>query len=164
MRIALLINDKEFREVLSAQLRATFAEVVEFPTGAKALGMFEASRYDSIVIHWKVYPGLNAGDPELQELAAIIPTVSMNRNVLFWAAARRVLDVIRADHSANKLTPVMVLLSGLDEPNGEDRDRLARESIDRDLAGSQPVIVVTDATREGIVRAITDYFSDGKRR
>ena len=61
----------------------------EYATAAKAMDMFGATRYDLIVMHWHVYPGQRASDPKVRELAAMIPVVHLNRNVLYWETALR---------------------------------------------------------------------------
>jgi hypothetical protein len=164
MKVALLINDKESRETLARGIQAKGATTDEFATAAKALGMLVASRYDLIVIHWQVHPGIKASDPKLQELASMIPVISMNRNVLYWETALRVLDIVRAEDSMNKATPVIVLFPGLDEPGFKAEDRLARESVDSDLAKRQPATVISAMLSDEIIGMLGRHLSNALSR
>lgn len=159
MKVALLINDKESRAVLARSIEAKGGTTDEYPTAAKAVGMFGATRYDLILIHWQVYPGLKPSDPRIKDLAAMIPVVSMNRNILYWETALRVIDIIRMEDSPNKTTPLMVIFPALGKSTFEAGDRLARESVDTDLADRQPATVVTETLSEKIIAIVEEQLT-----
>lgn len=97
MKTALLINDRESREELARAVEAEGGAADEYGTAAKAIGMLGATAYDIILIHWQVRPGKKPSDPKIKELAAMIPVVHMNRNVLYWETALRVIDTLRVE-------------------------------------------------------------------
>jgi hypothetical protein len=154
MKIALLVNDKDSRTELVRSVEASGATADEYATAAKAIGMFGATRYDLIIIQWQVHPGLKPSDPSIKELAAMIPVVSMNRNVLYWETALRVIDIIRMEESPNKATPIILIFPDLGESAFEAGDRLAKESVESDLAERQPAIIVTKTLREEITAIV----------
>ncbi|MBT3295068.1 MAG: hypothetical protein HN919_11835 [Verrucomicrobia bacterium] len=162
MKVALLINDRESRAALARSIEAKGGRADEYPTAAKAAGMFGATRYDLILIHWQVYPGLKPSDPSLKELAAMIPVVSMNRNILYWETALRVIDIIRMADSPNRTTPLMVIFPALGTSTFEAGDRLARESVESDLADRQPATVVTETLREEIIAIVEQQLTTAK--
>ena len=153
MKTAMLINDKGSRSELAGIVASQGVAADEYPTAAKALGMFSATRYDLIVIHWKVYPGLKPSDPEIQELAAMIPVSRMNRNALYWETALRVIDIIRTAGLPNESTPLIVIFPDLGRTDFGAGDRLTSEAVHADLAKRQPATIVSGILREKESRA-----------
>ena len=153
-KVALLINDRESREALAGKIEEWGGTADQYPTAAKAMDMFGAARYDLIVVHWQVYPGQKASDPKVKELAAMIPVVKFNRNVLYWETALRVIDTIRAEESPNRITPLMVIFPDLGRSSFESGDRLARENVESDLTSLQPATIIAEISRERIVECL----------
>jgi CheY-like chemotaxis protein len=162
MKVALLINDKALRLSLAESLTALGVTVTEWPTAAKAVDVVETTLFDLIVVHWKVHPGLNLRDPQLREISNLIPMVVLNRNVLYWESALRVFDLIRGEDSLNRATPIVVIFPGLSEHNAEDGDRLARESVDADLADRQPSAVISETSRDKIAALVAKHLPIAK--
>ena len=158
MKVALLINDKTSREKLARYVESRGGTTDEYPTAAKALGMFGATRYDLILVHWQVHPGLKPSDPSIKEIAAMIPVVSRNVNVLYWETALRVIDIIRMENSPNRTSPIIVIFPDLGGSTFEAGDRLARESVDSDLVSRQPAIVITERLTEKITEIVAQHL------
>ena len=137
MRIAFLINERALRAKFAKCVHSSGVTIDEYSTAAKALGKLSTNRYDLIVIHWKVHPGLGSGDPRIDELAMMIPNSKLNRNVFYWEVGMRVLDTAHAEDSANRETPAILLLPELDRPVFAD-DQLTKESVESDIAARQP--------------------------
>jgi hypothetical protein len=159
VKVALLINDRESRQALVGKIEEWGGTADEYPTAAKAMDMFGATRYDLIVVHWQVYPGQKASDPKVRELAAMIPVVKFNRNVLYWETALRVIDTIRMDPSPNRATPLMVIFPNLGLSSFESGDQLARESVESDLASRQPATLIAEASRDKVVERLAQNIA-----
>lgn len=142
MKVAFLVGERALCARLVGCVASEDVTVKEYPTAAKALTKLETERYDLIVIHWKVFPGLGSGDPSIDELADLIPMAEMNRNVLYWEVTLRVMDAIRAEDSSNRATPVIVVLPELGPAGFGIGDELTRESVESDLTPRQPAEAV----------------------
>ena len=160
MKVALLINDRESREDLSKGLETEGRTTDEYATAAKALGMLCATRYDLILMHWKVHPGQRPGDPQIKELATLIPVVSRNRNVLYWETALRIIDMARMEDSPNRATPIMVIFPDLGQSTFESQDRLSEEAVQADLAAREPATLITEMRREDILAAVEQQLAN----
>ena len=158
MKVALLINDKESRVELAGCIADKGGTADEYPTAAKALGMLNATRYDSILMHWQAHPGLKPSDPQIKQIATMLPVVTMNRNVLYWETALRVIDIIRVEESPNKSTPVIVIFPGLGESQFEAGDRLSKEAVESDLAERQPATIISGVSQDTIIQALTPHL------
>ena len=160
MKVALLVNDRTSREALARRIAEWGGAVDQYPTAAKAIDMLGATRYDLVVMHWQVYPGQKASDPKVRELAAMIPVVRLNRNVLYWETALRVIDTIRVDESPNRGTPLMVIFPDLGKTHFDtDDDRLARETVESDLASRQPATIITEISRDKILEILAQELN-----
>jgi hypothetical protein len=142
MKVAFLIGEQALRRKLAGLIGPADVTVKEYPTAAKALTKLVEEGYDLIVIHWKVYPGFGSGDKRIDELAGMIPGVKLNRNVLYWEVALRVIDAIRAEGSVNRATPVIVILPKLGPSGPGTGDQLTKESVQSDIAARQPAEAV----------------------
>ena len=139
-RLALLINEQAVRERVTDTL-GDGVSVDTFPTAAKALTGLTATRYDLIVMDWKVYPGFGADDEVLRELATTLPNIRHNENLLYWQVILRVLELLREEDASNRSTPVVLRLPHLfDYRFGmELEDPLTLDAVRDDLRGKEPV-------------------------
>jgi hypothetical protein len=142
MRIAFLMNERALRATLAQSIAWTAAAIEEYPTAAKAMAKLAAGRYDLVALHWKVHPGFGAGDAYLDELATLLPTTELNADVLYWEVALRVIDILRAEDSPNRVTPVVVVFPDLARAEYGAADELTREAVERDLAARSPAEAV----------------------
>lgn len=138
MKAAFLISERALRLRLAKHLEPHYGEIEEYPTAAKALTRLVVRHYDLIVMHWKVYPGFGSGDSRIDELAGLIPNMKLNSNAFYWEVGLRVLDLIRADDSANCSTPVIVVFPDLAQSSFGMGDQLSRDSVESDLSTRQP--------------------------
>lgn len=148
MKVALVINERATRERFADCISSNGHEAHEYATAEKALGKLTTLGYDLVVIHWQVHPGWGASDAKIRDIAALIPTVTENRNLLYWEAALRLIDLLRDQGSPNRTTPVVVIFPET-RPFDSD-DSLDRESIDADLKTRQPATVISNTSKKDI--------------
>lgn len=165
MTAAFLIAERALRSRLAGCIDFSGATVDEFPTAAKALAAFVDTPYDLIVLHWKVHPGLGAGDTRIDELAALIPNAEYNRNVFYWEVGLRVIDLIRSEASANQATPVIVIFPDLAPSGYGSGDELTRDAVDEDISTRQPIEAICgfsmDAFHEAVARQRPEHCMKG---
>jgi hypothetical protein len=159
MRIAFLVGERALRQKLAEPLEAADVTIDHFPTVAKALGAFETKHYDLIVLHWKAYPGFGCGDSKLDNLAALIPTVEFNRNLLYWEVGLRVINLVRDEESPNRTTPLLVLFPDLGRAEFGGGDQLTRESVLADLADRPPAEALFGSSRDDFCEAVARLLS-----
>jgi hypothetical protein len=165
MKAAFLIAERALRSRLAGCIDSPGVTVDEFPTAAKALVEFTDTSYDLIVLHWKVHPGLGAGDTRIDELATLIPNAKYNRNVFYWEVGLRVIDLIRSEDSANQTTPVIIIFPDLSQSGYGRGDELTRDAVDADIAIRQPIEAIYGlsmaAFRGAVARQRSDHCMKG---
>ncbi len=165
MKAAFLIAERALRSRLAGCIDASGTTVDEFPTAAKALEALAETPYDLIVLHWKVHPGLGAGDKRIDELATLIPNAKYNRNVFYWEVGLRVIDLLRSEASANQATPVITIFPDLAPSGYGCGDELTRDAVEADIAIRQPIEAIygfsLGAFRETVARLRPDHRAKG---
>ena len=159
MQIAFLIGERALRQKLAEPLSSPDVTIETFATAALAVGPFETKRYDLIVLHWKTYPGFGSGDSKLDNLAGLIPTVELNRNLLYWEVGLRMIKRLREEESPNRETPLIVLFPDLGKAVFGG-DQLTRESVLSDLSTRGPAQALFGSSRDDFCTAVADALRE----
>lgn len=108
MSVGILINPRaEFQRIADA---GGGADAVHYASADKGLDGLTKLEHDLIAIVWRVFPGRASGDEDIDLLASTLPHMEYNENLVYWQILVRVIQIIRADESANADTPIVVSL------------------------------------------------------
>ena len=155
MKIALLFNDRGFREQIRDRLLADrHTEVQEYSTAASALVDLVSKPFDLIVMDAVTYPGLGAEDQEINGLAALIPMTQYNAKVLYWQVALRVIHRVYCEESCNRGRPVALRVSDALPSSIGMGDVLSEEAVRKDLERLPRVTMLKAANPEEMAQAL----------
>ncbi len=131
MRIALVFNNKAFRESLRDALGAH--DISGYATAADALYDLSGTSFDLILLDAVTYPGFGSSDSHINDLAALIPKSEHNDTLLYWEVALRVIDCMRDDTSPNATTPIGIRVSDTLPASIGMGDVLSKSAVRKDL-------------------------------
>jgi hypothetical protein len=162
--VAVLINRRADREVVSARIGSADVSVDQYATATQALGALVRTRFDLIVMEGKVYPGFGCPDAAIRELAEMLPNNRYSENLLYWQVGLRILETVRSDEGRNRETPVVIRFPELQNYSFAVGDELTRDSVESDLEDKGPVTpcfgVPMAAFAERVAEALAALGSD----
>ncbi|MDE0838004.1 MAG: hypothetical protein OSB41_03030 [Kiritimatiellae bacterium] len=149
MHVAVILNDRSFREALVNTLHASGGHTAQaFATAAAALINLTAKPFDLIALDAVTFPGFGAGDSHINDLAALIPKADYNETLLYWEVTLRLIDCIRAEGSANVETPIAVRVSNALPASIGMGDVLSKEAVRKDLSRRAQVHGISSSSPE----------------
>lgn len=150
MKIALIFNNKSFRESLRNALGGH--DVSEYATAAAALHDLTVSAHDLILLDAVTFPGFGSGDSHINELAALIPKSELNDTLLYWEVTLRVVDRMREANAPNAATPIGIRVSETLPASIGMGDVLSRAAVRKDLGARVNVHAIETLNIELLAR------------
>jgi hypothetical protein len=159
--IALVINERSVRDELTSLLGLPPDKVRSYPTATDAMMSMPSTPFAAIIVDAMVFPGLGSDDPEVHQLALLIPDTKMNKAVLYWQVALRLIKSVRATGSRNENTPLVFIFPDLPLRHaGMGADQLTREAVDADLQDWQPAVAVYGKQLADVAELTRRYIVD----
>lgn len=150
MKIALIFNDRTFRESLRDALSPH--DTLEYATAADALYDITGKAVDMILLDAVTYPGFGSGDGHINDLAALIPKSEHNDTLLYWEVTLRVIDRIREEGTPNANTPIGVRVSDTLPSSISMGDVLSKSAVRKDLNKRPQVYAIESLSAEAFAQ------------